>query len=325
MPIPVYFLLMPGGLSLDWSGPAEALRVANQRLMAQGSPPAFALHFIGPERCCATSVGVQVTGIEPLPDKLPVPAWLVLIGQPGNALDLNVPAARAALHWLRGLRLASGGLELVTVCAGSVLAAHAGLLGGRQATTHHTHLDELQRADTTCRVACNRVFVIDGPIASSAGVTTGIDLMIHRIAQTCGEPLAAHVAQALVMPLRRGPLDPEHSPFLAHRSHLHPALHRLQDAINANPTAPWSVARMAQVACVSPRHLARLFALHAQVAPLDYLRRIRLAVAERALSSGSSVTQAAEQAGFASDTQLRRAWKASGKTGGPARARSRAS
>ena len=71
-----------------------------------------------------------------------------------------------------------------------------------------------------CDVVANRVFLMDGPVSSSAGVTTGIDLFLHRITAVCGPALAAQVAQAMVVALRRGPNDPELSPFLCHRNHL---------------------------------------------------------------------------------------------------------
>jgi transcriptional regulator GlxA family with amidase domain len=316
-PIHVYFALLPGSLVLDWAGPAEALRIANQALVAQGQPARYVQHFISPTPQSITSVGAMLTGLEPLPTTLMQPAWVVLVGLPGQRIDVNTPEARALLHWLRGLRLAAGQLELVTVCAGAVLAAHAGLLSGRRATTHHQHLGELAQVDPRCDVATNRVFVADGPVHSSAGVTTGIDLLLHRISETCSPALAARVAQTMVVALRRGPNDPEFSPFLHHRNHLHPALHRVQDAIGQQPQSPWNVPAMAEVAHTSPRHLTRLFLEHAGIAPLQYLRRIRLATAEAALQSGRNVTQAAELAGFSSDTQLRRAWHQFGRTGTP--------
>jgi transcriptional regulator GlxA family with amidase domain len=166
-------------------------------------------------------------------------------------------------------------------------------------------------------VVSNRVFVEDAPVFSSAGVTTGVDLVLHRIAQVCGAAIAAQVAQTLVVAMRRGPQDPELSPFLAYRNHLHPALHRVQDAINLAPSSDWSLSAMAAIAHASPRHLTRLFVEHARVAPLAYLRQIRLAVAQQALRSGRNVTQAAEMAGFSSDTQLRRAWRQFGPAGTP--------
>lgn len=322
--IRVAFVLLPNGLALDWAGPAEALRIANQVLRSQGQPERFALEFVGPNPQAMSSVGLQLTGLQPLPTPPnapqapdPRPLWVVLIGMPGQRIPIEDTPTQALLHWLRGLRLAAGQVELVTICAGSVLAAHAGQLAGRHATTHHQHLDELQQVEPRCDVVANRVFVEDAPVYSSAGVTTGIDLVLHRISVVCGPALAAQVAQTMVVALRRGPNDPELSPFLAYRAHLHPALHRVQDAVSHAPDTAWTVPAMAEVAHTSPRHLTRLFLEHAGVAPLQYLRRIRLAVAQTALQSGRNVTQAAEMAGFSSDTQLRRAWHQFAQRGKP--------
>ncbi len=316
-PIRVVFVLLDHGLALDWAGPAEALRIANQRLRATGRPERFTIEFASPRPTAIASVGVRLSGLIPLPTSWPGPAWVVLVGQPGESIAIDDDETREMLRWLRGLRFVPGTLELLTICAGAVLAAHAGQLAGRRATTHHHHLAELQRVEPRCDVVGNRVFVLDAPVFSSAGVTTGIDLMLHRIAATCGEPLAAQVAQTMVVALRRGPHDPELSPFLAYRNHLHAALHRVQDAVSERPQADWSVSRMADVAHTSARHLTRLFVAHAGVAPLAYLRRLRLAAAQLALASGDNVTQAAARSGFGSDTQLRRAWRQFGLPGSP--------
>lgn len=322
LPVDVHFVLLDDSLLLDWAGPAEALRMANQWRQAHGQTPAFSLHFVGPRSHTRSSVGAQVTGITPLPDlsKPTRPQWVVLVGLPGDRVELGTAPARELMHWLRGLRLAQHRVELLCICAGTVIAAHAGLLTGRQATTHHHHLDELRQAAPGCTVLSNRVFVLDPPLSSSAGVTTGIDLFLHRIAAVCGPALAAQVAQTMVVALRRGPGDPELSPFLRYREHLHPALHRVQDAVSQRPQEAWTAQTMAEVACTSPRHLSRLFLAHAGVAPLDYLRRIRLDLAQAALNAGCSVGRAAELAGFSSDTQLRRAWHQLGLAGTPSTA-----
>jgi transcriptional regulator GlxA family with amidase domain len=318
--IDVLFLLLPDSLILDWAGPAEALRTANGLMRQQGKAAPFALRFASPRPESTTSVGVQLAGLEALPITLgPHASWVVLVGQTGARIGIDAPDTRALLDWLRPLQLARGRLELVTICAGAVLAGHAGLLAGRRATTHHHHLDELQSVAPACEVVRNRVFVEDSPVYSSAGVTTGIDLILQRIGAVCGPALAAQVAQTMVVALRRGPHDPELSPFLSHRHHMHPALHRVQDAVGQSPAADWSVSAMAAVAHTSPRHLTRLFVEYARIAPLQYLRRIRLAVAQTALASGDSVTQAAAAAGFSSDTQLRRAWHHFALPGTPAR------
>lgn len=324
--ISVLFVLMPHSLVLDWAGPAEALRLANQTRARAGLPPRFVLRFVGPQAQCATSVGAFVTGIEPLPSSLPSPSWLVLVGSPDEAFNLQSDASRALVH---GLQRLSGALvppnRLLTICAGALLAAQAGLLFGRRVTTHHLELDKLRALEPGCEVLANRVFVTDdgadGVVFSSAGITTGIDLAIHLIAQECGEAVAARVAQTMVMPLRRGTEDPELSPFLAYRHHLHAGVHRVQDAVSADPTAGWSVPRMAELANTSPRHLARLFLEHGGIAPLQYLRRIRLCTAEQALRSGLSVAQAAQRSGLGSATQLRRAWADFGRPATPRSAR----
>ena len=326
--IHVYFVLHPHAVILDWAGPAEALRIANQKLATLGKPAAFEMHFVGPQTSSVSSVGATIANIAPLPSVLlgtvpgtpscsPGSTWLFLLGSPSVVFNPNEAHTRTTIDWLAGLpRFAPPNL-LVTVCAGALLAAHAGLLNHTRATTHHQTLDELQRTAPSCDVVANRIFMQDGCVWSSAGITAGIDLTLHLIEQHCGPEVAAWVAQTMVLPLRRGPHDPELSPFLQHRNHLHPAVHRVQDAVNEAPREDWTLPRMAQVAFVTPRHLGRLFAQHAHTTPQDYVRNIRLALAQQALAAGKNVQQAADAAGFNSDTQLRRAWHASGKAGTP--------
>jgi transcriptional regulator GlxA family with amidase domain len=323
LPIDVHFVLMDDSLLLDWAGPAEALRIANGWRQKHGQTPAFSLHFVGPHSLARSSVGAQVTALAPLPklSNTSRPQWVVLVGLSGDRLALDSAHARELLHWLRGLQLEQNRVELMCICAGAVIAAHAGLLAGRQVTTHHHHLDELKQVAPDCIVLSNRVFVLDPPLSSSAGVTTGIDLFLHRIVSVCGPALAAQVAQTMVVAMRRGPNDPELSPFLRHRDHMHPALHRVQDAVSQRPQEPWSAQAMASVACTSPRHLNRIFLTHAGITPSDYVRNIRLDLAQAALLNGCTVGQAAEMAGFSSDTQLRSAWHRQGRQGTPGECR----
>ena len=302
-PVSVLFVLLPDSLVLDWAGPAEALRIANQLLTAQGLPPAFSLGFVSPDHHAVSSVGLNLSHLAPLPELAgtpQTPVWVVLVGMCGNTINVQTPAAQALLHWLRGLRLASGQLELVTVCAGAVLAAHAGLLAGHRVTTHHHHLQELQQVDPACHVIANRVFVEDTPVYSSAGVTTGIDLMLHRISALCGPVIAAQVAQTMVLALRRGPGDPELSPFLAHRNHLHSAVHRVQDAISQQPARSWNVSRDPlhnsgeDVAAGSGWDARRLFAVNSWLLTkktTQQAARVRLSTDRHELCRGSPAWQ----------------------------------
>jgi transcriptional regulator GlxA family with amidase domain len=319
-PLDVWFVLPNGNLLLDWAGPAEALRMANDD--APAGRPFFALHYVAPQAQAQPSVGPLLDGLAPMPATLNLPAWVVVVGTAGlGSARAHRREDRAIAAWLAALQPAPpgmpGGPRLVTVCSGALVAAAAGLLRRRRCTTHHLELDTLAKLDTTALVEPDRVFVRDGEVFTSAGVTAGLDLFMHLIADHCGPVVAARVAQRLAMPLRRGPHDPQLSPFLAHRQHLNARVHRVQDAVAAQPTEDWTAQRMAELAHTTARTLNRLFAEHVGQPPLTHVRSIRLAVARAALASGQTVALAAATAGFSSDLQLRRAWKADGATGLP--------
>jgi transcriptional regulator GlxA family with amidase domain len=305
--IDVLFVIVPHSLLLDIAGPAEAFRLANQHRGIRGLPPRFRLRFAAPNDMQDTSVGLSI------PQEFLATTWVVVVGQPSEHLGDVTPAVITTARWLKSrlgdsLRENAGEHRLVTICSGTLLAARAGLLGGRRCTTHHEVLPALRALAPDANVIDNRVFVVDGPIASSAGITAGIDIALHLIAEECGEALAASVAEDMVVYLRRSDRDPEQSPFRLHRRHLHATVHRVQDAIINEPERDWNMTTLARAGHTAERHLLRLFLEHAGVSPLQYLQAIRLERARQALEHGTSVTQAAEVAGFRSGLQMRRAW-----------------
>jgi transcriptional regulator GlxA family with amidase domain len=306
------FVIAPHSLLLDIAGPAEAFRLANLHRERRGQAPRFRLRFAGPVATPPTSVGLPLASLEPLPDRLDGPTWVVLVGQPAADLARVTPPVAAIAQWLKRLLepvlVGESPHRIVAICSGALLAARAGLIGGRRCTTHHELLQDLRALAPRAQVIDNRVFVVDGPLASSAGITAGIDLALHMITEECGEALAASVAEDMVVYIRRSPRDPELSPFLVHRRHLHASVHRVQDAVVTRPERDWDMAALAAVGHATERHLLRLFMSHAGVSPLDYLRLIRLERARLSIECGASVTRAAEVAGFRSGLQLRRAW-----------------
>jgi transcriptional regulator GlxA family with amidase domain len=315
--VQVYVVLPPRVLLLDVAGPLEVLRRANQ----VQSDLRFEVHYVAPSTEVRSSIGVGLAAVEPLPDDLPGGAWIVIAGDvddvmlpPGRAPSAPARARsdaadeRAIVAWLRAT--ARPDIRLICICSGALLAGRAGLLDGRACTTHHSCCADLAAIAPTAKVLDNRLFVEDGLCYTSAGITTGIDLMLHVVGQWTDPSCAAAIARYLVVYLRRGGSDPQLSPWLAGRNHVHPAVHRVQDAIAADLTRSWPVHTLARIANVSDRHLTRLFSEHVDMRISQYINRLRVARAHELLShTRLDMEQVAERAGFGSARQLRRAWR----------------
>jgi transcriptional regulator GlxA family with amidase domain len=295
----VYFIMLPNVLSLDVSGPAETLRLAGQ----------FSLRYISPLPQITCSIGMTLSQLQPLPERLEDNAILVIPGVSTSPGDVNHQATEQARRWLATLQpdLQQQRITLVCVCSGALLAAQAGLLDNHQCTTHHDVIERLRQQAPTALVKENRIFVEDRSIYTSAGITAGIDLALHLINRQCGAPRAMEIAREMVVYFRRSGDDPQLSPWLRYRNHLHPAVHRAQDMMAAEPEAEWSVPQVAEKAHVSSRHLARLFRSHVGISVREYHEQLRLAVAQQRLQQGYGLEKAALAAGFSSGRQLRRA------------------
>lgn len=307
MSIPVWFLMVPGIVSLDVTGPAETLKLAGG---------AFALRYFGPEESIMTSTDMTISRIEPLPDRLPAGSLLVVPGVHDSGTCFDTPQGIAARHWLMRQQpdIHAQRITLVCICSGAILAAKAGLLSGVHCTSHHEVTDRLKKADPAAIVKENRIFVEDRGIWTSAGITAGIDLSLHLIHQLCGPQTALNVAREMVIYFRRSGDDPQLSPWLRYRNHLHPAVHRTQDLLVVHPEQEWPLEEIAGRVHVSPRHLTRLFRQHLGISVRDYHEQLRIAIAQQRLQQGEGAEKAALSAGFSSSRQLRRAlqrWQAS--------------
>ena len=305
--IRVHFIVLAQVYLLDLAGVADALRNANR----VAGRTVFDIEYNGVESSASTSLGLPLSELKPLPDVLAEGALVVVAGVMASHL-MQGPAATIVAHWLA--RHITARHRLACVCSGAFLAARAGLLDGRLCTTHHEDCEALQRAHPKALVQHNRIFVQDGHVTTSAGVTAGIDLALHLISEYAGPAVAARVARKLVVYVRRAGADPQLSPWFAHRNHMHPVVHRAQDAILSDPTREWTLASIADTACTSVRNLSRLFRDETGVTVLAYLQHIRLAIARESLATTTlSVDRVAESAGFTSAHQLRRVWRRHGE------------
>ncbi len=301
----VYFLVLPGVMSLDLTGPAEVLTLAG----------AFRLHYCGPQEEIPTSTGMTISRIAPLPGDLPPQSIVVIPGVTDSRHQLDSAPALAAQQWLQAHRDAFHNQlwTLVCVCSGSLLAGRAGLLDGYRCTSHHNILARLREQAPGALVKDNRIFVEDRGIFTSAGITAGIDLALYLVGQFVGPQQAMEVAREMVVYFRRGGDDAQLSPWLRHRNHLHPAVHRAQDILAKEPEAEWQLDQLASQVFMSSRHLTRLFREHLGLSVREYHEQLRLAVAQQRLQQGLGIEKSALAAGFSSSRQLRRAqqrWQA---------------
>lgn len=298
------FAILPELVLLDVAGAADAFRIAERE-----APGNYQLRFVSTQSTVRAAVGLHLDKLEPLPEHVPDHSVIVVTGVTSKGLRLDSAPATTLMRWLTHA-MDNETVTLMCVCAGSLLAAKAGVLAGRECTTHHEHIDDLMQMEPSATVHGNRIFVEDGRVFTSAGVTAGLDLTLYVIGQQLGHQVAAAVARDLVVYMRRSGGDPQLSPWVMHRNHVNPTLHRVQDAIIKNPAAQWSASQLASVACMSSRNLARLFAEHAGCSPLDYVQRLRVALARELVSNSEmGMERVAEKTGFSSAHQLRRVWR----------------
>jgi len=312
--IPVFVVLPPRLLLLDIAGPLEVLRQANR---IQTSVR-FNVQYVGPSKSLLTSIGVTLNAIQQLPDELPPEAWVVLAGDVehvmlcGGGAGPGKTAADerdedAIVTWLK--RSIRPGHKLISICTGALLAAKAGLLDGSRCTTHHLSCAELASIAPKASVLEDRLYVEDGDRYSSAGITAGIDLMLHLVLQCTDQSSTVAIARYLVVYLRRSGADPQLSPWLEGRNHIHPTVHRVQDLIANDLKRSWTLRALAKIGGASDRHLSRLFHEHVGMTIPEYSNRLRVAYAQQLLrETDLDIERVAEQAGFSSSRQLRRAW-----------------
>lgn len=295
----IYFITLPGVMALDLAGPAEALRLAG----------AFRLHYVSPQEEAEMSTGLVVARLQPLPENLAPGSIIIVPGVDHSAENFATPVAVITRDWLKRQKSAieCGDITLVCICSGSLLAGQAGLLDGYQCTTHHDVIARLRQQVPGAQVKDNRIFVEDRFVLTSAGITAGIDLSLHIISSRLGAQTALEVAREMVVYFRRAGDDPQLSPWLRYRNHLHPAVHRAQNLMAAEPESPWQVEDVAARAHISSRHLTRLFRQHLGISVRDYHEQLRIAVAQQRLQQGAGIEKAALAAGFSSARQLRRA------------------
>lgn len=286
---------------LEIAGVRDALFEANCKIAAG---PTYRVQVV-------TEFGTPAqtaSGTMYLPD-----AGILAATEPSDTLIVagpyGVPArpSEAVTRWLRDQ--AAQARRYGSTCTGAFLLAEAGLLAGRCVTTHWQYADRLGANFPDIRVEADRIFVRDGPLFSSAGVTAAIDLAFSLIEEDHGRAMALWVARRLVVFLKRPGGQSQFSAALTAQSSVTSPIDRIRLHILENPRADLGLAALARTAGVSPRHLSRLFQAEMGMSPPAYVERTRIDIARRLLEDSTAQIKAiAYAAGFGSTTTLRRAF-----------------
>lgn len=283
---------------LDFAGPLQALHEANAY-----TSNAYEIVHCGPSRSVTSEQGLQIAGLRPLPE---VRAG-DLVFVPGYPVDAADPARQIA-RWLRGAH--NVGARIFATCTGAFVLARAGLLDGRSCTTHWKRTQQLERQFPRTRVVTGALFVQDGAVTTSAGITAGIDMALDFIEREHGAAIAAKVAREMVVYIRRDGLHEQESIYLAYRSHIDPAIHAVQDWIIAHPAEKCRLVELAAVANMSVRNLTRGFQKVTGISISTYRQRLRLEHARALLSNPALTIEAvAHRSGFTDARQFRRLWR----------------
>jgi transcriptional regulator GlxA family with amidase domain len=312
-PRQIAILLYPGAQSLDFTGPLEVFAGA-QRLIASSGRRGEARERGYGERGyevkllsvdgkpLQTSSGLIVTPHTSIADAPEAIDTLIVVGGYGRRQAATDPLL---LDWLAATSATAR--RTASVCTGAFLLAAAGVLNGRRATTHWASAAELAKQYPEVEVDPEPIFLRDGPIWTSAGVTAGMDLALALVEEDLDCDAALQIARHLVLFLRRPGNQSQFSATLSAQEPAREPLREVQRYVVENPAGDLSVEALADRACMSTRHFARAFAAESGVTPARYVEQVRLEVARRHLEdTAKPIAAVALACGFGTAETMRR-------------------
>ncbi|MGW7380863.1 GlxA family transcriptional regulator [Streptomyces sp. NPDC054794] len=293
----VLVVLFDGVQSLDVTGPVEVFAGAEKH-----RPGSYRIRTASLDgRPVRSSSGLTLVPDQALAHAFEPHTLLVPGGEGTRRPDPRL------VDWLRAH--GPDAERLVSVCTGAILLAAAGLLDGRRATTHWAYCDKLARDHPAVTVDPDPIYVRDGHVSTSAGVTSGIDLALALVEEDLGRDAALGIARHLVVFLRRPGNQAQFSAQLAAQTARREPLREVQQWISEHPDGDLSVESLAARARLSPRHFARAFQAETGTTPGRYVDRVRLEHARRLLEdTADGVEQISRASGYGTPEAMRRAF-----------------
>jgi transcriptional regulator GlxA family with amidase domain len=302
----VVIVVYPDTQSLDFIGPLEVFAAAQTLIAATGrSEPGYRITVAGLDnKPILTSSGVRIVPAVSLADA-PTPIDTLIV--PGGAGSAGVSADEALLDWIGAV--APSTRRVASVCTGAFVLAAAGLLDGRRATTHWASAARLAKQYPAVEVDSEPIYLRDGPVWTSAGVTAGMDLALAMVEEDLDREAALTIARHLVLFLRRPGNQSQFSATLAAQQPEREPLREVQRHILEHIADNLSVEALAEQAHMSQRNFARAFRAETGITPGRYVERVRLEAARRALEDTSqAIAAVAAACGFGTPETMRRAF-----------------
>lgn len=276
----VWVAVVPGTGLINIAGPTDVFGITNQVVGRN----AYQVELVGPTAPVSrTRYGVSLSGIRPLPKSCAkLPDMVIVAGSPiksGPEVDEQL------VPWLR--RHHRRIPTLVSTCTGAFTLAKAGVLDGRRATTHWLYMDEFRKRFPAVQLVDEGIFVQDGSVWTSAGVTAGIDLMLALVEAEHGHSVAMRVAKMLVLFLRRSGNQAQFSSALARQEREPPRLRELSAFVIEHLDEPLPVQCIAEGVGMSVRTLSRWCREQLGESPAELVRRLRIDEARRLLEETS--------------------------------------
>lgn len=295
----VAIVIFDGAQALDVAGPLDVFAEANTFLSAAQK---YEVSLVGVQAGAVTcSNGMQLTvpfGYADLDTQ-----WDLLLVAGGPQLP-DAPPSSDFLDWLH--KQAQGATRFGSVCNGAFVLAHAGLLDGREVTTHWADAGRLAQEFPQASVQPDKIFVRDGRLFTSAGVTAGIDLCLSLVGEDWGYELAVRVAKRLVVYIQREGGQSQYSPYMGTGRDEDPIIGKVYRYVTEHITDALSIEQLAGAVAVSRRTFSRLFAKYAKVTPSTFVEQVRVDTARKLLEdTDAPLKTVAFKCGFRSATHMR--------------------
>jgi transcriptional regulator GlxA family with amidase domain len=302
----VVIVVFPDVQSLDFVGPQEVFAGAHKLIAATArAEPGYRITIASLDGApITTSSGLEIVPETSLVD---APKRIDTLIVPGGAGSAAVSADVATLDWIRAA--AKRTRRVTSVCTGAFVLAAAGLLDGRRASTHWASAAKLAKLYPAVEVDPEAIYVHDGPVWTSAGVTAGMDLALALVEEDLDREAALTIARHLVLFLRRPGNQSQFSATLAAQQPERGPLREVQRHVVEHVAENLSVEALAGQAHMSPRHFARAFAAETGITPGRYVERVRVEAARRELEDTSQpIAAVAAACGFGTAETMRRAF-----------------